>query len=128
MSDISILSKVKFPKLKSLILSNNNIKDIDFLEKVDFPILLELKLSNNKIKNIEVFKKIHFKYSLKRLYLSHNLISNIRPLINRHCEHNKCNCIITHLTELSLAGNYIDKIENRDIIDDMRIFIKHFVI
>ena len=104
------------------------------MKKVDFPILLELKLSNNKIKNIEVFENIGFKYSLKRLYLSHNLISNISPLIDRYCEHNKynkyykCNCIIIHLTELNLAGNYIDKIENKDIIDDMRIFIKHFVI
>lgn len=130
LSNISILSKVKFPKLKSLILSNNNIIDIDCLQNVNFPILFELKLSNNRIKNIDVFKKIRFKYSLKRLYLSHNFISDIWPLIDEdiYCDHDKCNCIIISLKELNLAGNLIDQKQNKKIINDMKLFIKHFII
>ena len=85
LSDISILKFAKFQKLKSLILSNNNIKNIEILGEVDFPILQELKLSNNKITDIKKLKSAKFAKTIKKLYLSHNNISEVDSLMCSSC-------------------------------------------
>ena len=78
--DISFLKNVNFPNLKILLLSNNNIRNIDILEDANFPILLELKLSNNEIQDITKLEKAKFKRSLKRIFLSNNIIRKIDSL------------------------------------------------
>ncbi len=142
-SDISILKFAKFEKLKSLILSNNYIKSIDILGEANFPILLELKLSNNKITDISELQKAKFRKVIKKLYLSHNNISQIDSLICSSCysdwEVSKShlflerrrlshtNCCFQELNELKIAVNYIDREENKDKINYLKSHI-HLVI
>ena len=141
LSDISILKLVEFPKLKSLILSNNYIKNIDALGEADFPILLELKLSNNKISDISKLKLGKFAKIIKRLYLSHNNIKDIEPLICSTCYSRskdsflsmtmaRHSCIFNELNELKLAGNlnYTEQINNEDKIDYLKTHVKFFII
>ena len=47
--DISVLEKVKFPKLKKLFLYLNNINDINILKRIDFKEMNELNLNDNLI-------------------------------------------------------------------------------
>ena len=137
-SDISILKHVKFPQLKSLVLSNNYIKNIDVLGEADFPILLELKLSNNKVSDISKLKSGKFSRIIKRLFLSHNNIKDIEPLICPTCysrrdllfSRNIHNCIFNELNELKIAGNlnYPERTNNKEKIDYLRSHIKLFII
>ena len=59
--------------MNSLDLSSNQISDINVLEKVKFGKLKELDLSFNSIKDINVFNKTNFK-DLNKLNLRHNNI------------------------------------------------------
>ena len=140
-SDISILKLVNFPKLKTIILSNNYIKTIDPICEGDFPILLELKLSNNKISNITNLGTCKFRKVLKKLYLSHNNISDIEPLICSECksdweivprhERRFCHfCRFKELIELKIAGNlsHIEKAKNKDNINYLKSYIKLVII
>ena len=146
-SDISILKFVNFPRLKSLILSNNYIKNINVLGEAEFPILLELKLSNNKIDDISKLKESKFKKVIKKLYLSHNNIKDIEPLICSSCklkwEEDKISrtsfgssicsfrsCSFKELKELKMSGNlnYVEKNRNKDNINYLKSYIKLVII
>ena len=144
-TDISILKLVNYPKLKCLLLSNNYIKNIDVLTEAEFSILLELKLSNNKIDDISKLKTCKFKSIIKKLYLSHNNIKNIEPLICSKCfdnfddiskRHRRTrllnihSCCFKDLNELKLAGNlsYTEKNNNKRRIEYLRSFIKVLII
>jgi len=76
LSDINILAKANFIKLKILDLHGNEISNIKILEKAKFINLENLNLSENKISNINVFEKVNF-VSLKELDLHKNIISEI---------------------------------------------------
>lgn len=155
-TDLSILKYVNFPKLKSLFLSNNYIKNINVLGEVDFPNLLELKLSNNKIEDISKLKDSKFKRKIKKIYLSHNNIKDIEPLICSTCKlkwkeeekivsddsriivssniitptHLKLYCYFRELTELKISGNlsYLEINQNKDNIKYLKAHVKLFII
>ena len=121
-----------------MVLSNNYIKNIDALGEADFPILLELKLSNNKVSDISKLKSGKFSRIIKRLFLSHNNIKDIEPLICPTCysrrdllfSRNIHNCIFNELNELKIAGNlnYPERTNNKEKIDYLRSHIKLFII
>ena len=78
-SDISVLEKGNFKELRNLNLYENEISDIKVFEKVGFDKLESLDLRNNKIIDISTLGKVNFK-ELKELNLSHNKISDITVL------------------------------------------------
>ena len=79
-SNINVLSKVKFKKLISLILKDNKIENIDILSSVPFINLSMLDLGNNLIKNINVLGNIPFK--INDLKINNNPITDYRILYN----------------------------------------------
>ena len=80
-SDINVLSKVKFNGLIFLDLGCNQIKNIDILSKVPFINLKSLFLRDNLIENISVFINIPF-INLSFLKLTNNKIINFEILSN----------------------------------------------
>ena len=78
-SDIKVLENAKFDKLEYLDLSINQISDINILEKVNFKGLKEIKLGLNQISDIKVLEKVKFD-KLEILNLSGNQISDINIL------------------------------------------------
>jgi Leucine-rich repeat (LRR) protein len=134
--DISYFKNAKFPLLKELYLTDNNISDISILEYVDFENLTIIYLNKNKIKDINVFGKVKF-YNLNKLFLDGNSIYDISvfkniPLSNLE-NINLSRNIITDISPLkdiklkklqilNIKKNGIDYSlkENSDIIHDLR--------
>ena len=130
--DLVSLSKAKFPKLKNLrnfkfprlrvlILDNNNISDISVFQYTNFK-LEKLALNDNKIDNISVFEFGNFR-DLTHLYLYNNLIvdtspfsrANLEKLIFLSLNRNKIkninfleNPLLKELKELYLCDNQIN--------------------
>ena len=99
-SDLNNL-KVKFEKLETLDLSNNNISNIDISKYANSKELKVLNLSNNKISDLNFLKNVDFK-ELKELNLGTNNISDISVLENVNFE---------KLQKLDLNNNKISNID-----------------
>jgi len=117
-SDISILEKIDCKGLQELYLGYNDIANINVLEKVKFPELKILNLSDNRIKDINILGKVNFK-KLERLNLGYNGISDISVFEKVNFE---------ELKELNLYFTKIDKEIYFSIINDLKSKIKNFSI
>ena len=116
-TDISILTKCNFPKLKQLGLKGNNIKNISPLINVNFPELEILYLNNNEIEDINPLKSVNFK-NLSILGLDYNKIKKIAPL--QYLKMDKLNF-------LNISHNIFrpSSSDNRDIIEYLKRKIKN---
>lgn len=106
---ISIPKEIsKLAKLKSLILSNNQIEDIEYISSLLN--LQELYLNNNKIADISLLERLP---QLQRLDLSDNKISSIDILRNH-----------ARLKYLDVSKNFIKKIPSAIFHLEIRIRLK----
>ena len=115
-SDINVFADVNFPLIEEIDLSKNSISDINVLSKVKFNELKELYLCDNNIKNIDVFKNVNFK-GIQKLNLTKNKIEDINVFT-------KIN--FTQLKLLYLKNNNIDLKTNENLINDLKSKIIDF--
>ena len=118
-SNISVLSKCYFPKLKQLGLQNNKIKDISSIKDFYFPRLEVLYLSKNEISDISVFKFCNFPI-LNVLSLDSNKIKNIKPLLSMP------NLKMKTIKKLNISHNKFrpNVGNNRTIIENLQKYIE----
>jgi len=74
--DLSPLNRGNFYNLQKLYLYYNHIEDISFIENEMFKNLIRIDLSYNEIKNINSFKGAKF-MNLKKLFIGNNKIDDI---------------------------------------------------
>ena len=70
-TDVSILTRIKWPKLEKLSLSHNNLKNIQFLNKMNMDNITQIYLDNNKINDISPLKNLQMG-KLKSINLKNN--------------------------------------------------------
>ena len=118
-SNICVLSKCYFPKLKQLGLQNNKIKDISSIKDFYFPRLEVLYLSKNEISDISVFKFCNFPI-LNVLSLDSNKIKNIKPLLSMP------NLKMKTIKKLNISHNKFrpNVGNNRTIIENLQKYIE----
>ena len=110
-NDISILVKVNFRDLNTLLLYDNQINDINALRDAPFEDISYLNLSYNEISDINVLTNVPFS-KLEKLDLSGNIISNIGPLLKMS---------INELRELNLKNNKIEEnIFNHNVFEELK--------
>ena len=102
-SGLSCLSKIKFYKLKELILSNNNIGKIDKIipSYFNFENLVKLSFEQNHLRDLTILTKVNFK-KLTILNLDHNALTDIHIFSEMK---------LPKLESLILSGNTIKDLE-----------------
>lgn len=116
-SGLSHLSKIKFNKLKELVLSNNNIGKIDKIipSYFNFDNLVKLSFEQNHLRDLTILTKADFK-QLKKLNLDHNALTDIKILPEIK---------LPKLESLILSGNTIKDLEPLSLmnLDNLRELI-----
>ncbi len=112
-----MLTRINFPNLKELILSNNDISSFKCLYECDLKNLEILKLDNNRINSIEVLPHLNC-LKLKQLILNDNKLCNIEALGN-----------LLDFNDLEIIdirnNNYDQKLEkNEKLIHELKQMIK----
>ena len=114
---LKMLTRIDFPNLKELILSNNDISSFKCLHVCNLKNLEILKLDNNRINSIEVLPHLNC-LKLKQLILNDNKLCNIESLGN-----------LLDFNDLEIIdirnNNYDQKLEkNEKLIHDLKQMIK----
>ena len=109
---IKLLCKLQLNKLKTLMLTNNDISNIDDLKLLNSKELEALDLGYNNIRNVNIFKEVPF--SLKELDLNNNRIENIN--IFENLEKSK----LQNLKKLKLNNNNFDCQKNNKIMKSIQ--------
>ena len=110
-----LISKIKFKKLKSIDLSDNNIKNIEYLYRMNLPFLEYLDLSNNQIENIMPIAELNCP-ELKEICLQNNEIKDISPFLNSN---------FPKLERLRIDSNMID--QSSESFKNMRDIYKNIL-
>ena len=108
---IKLISCFKFPKLKTLYLSGNNLNNLSFINHIDCPELEEIWLKDNDLENYDSLIKFE---KLKIINLENNIIKsleNIRKFIEKGS-----------LNKIYISNNKIDlnNKENKKLIEEFQ--------
>ena len=114
---LKMLTRINFPNLKELILSNNDISSFKCLYHSNLKNLEVLKLDNNRVNSIEVLPHLNC-LKLKQIILNDNKLCNIEALGN-----------LLDFNDLELIdirnNNFDQNLEkNEKIIHDLKQMIK----
>ena len=79
-SDFKLLTRIGFPRLKDLDVSQNKITDIESLKEMNTSYLKNMNFNDNDIKSIEVLESLDLK-SLQELQLKNNSLTSVSTLL-----------------------------------------------
>ena len=108
---IKLLSCFKFPKLKTLYLSGNNLNNLSFINHIDCPGLEEIWLKDNDLEDYDSLIKFE---KLKIINLENNIIKSLEN-IRKFIEKGKLNKINISNNKIDLNNN-----DNKKLIDEFQ--------